>query len=111
LAADFSDPVPESEGPRICETVRGHSILISSLQILSLMVVLSDEYVIVSDPDVCGGKPVARGTRVPVQYILELSTKGYDVEKIHGEYPTVSRDLIARVLKLLSESKIIKVAH
>jgi uncharacterized protein (DUF433 family) len=75
------------------------------------MVVLSEEYVIVSDPGVCGGKPVARGTRVPVQYILELSTKGYDVEKIHEEYPTVSRDLITKVLKLLSESKIIRVAH
>jgi uncharacterized protein (DUF433 family) len=75
------------------------------------MVVLSGEYVIVSDPDICGGKPVARGTRVPVQYILDLSSKGYDIETIHGEYPTVSRDLIAKVLKLLSESKVIRVAH
>ena len=90
---------------------RRHTILISSLKDLSSLVVLSEEYVIVSDPDVCGGKPVARGTRVPVQYILELSTKGYDIEKIHEEYPTVSRDLIAKVLKLLSESKIIRVAH
>ena len=88
-----------------------HSILISSLKDLSLTVVLSEEYVIVSDPDICGGKPVARGTRVPVQYILELSTKGYDVDKIHEEYPTVSRDLIAKILKLLNESKIIRVAH
>jgi uncharacterized protein (DUF433 family) len=75
------------------------------------MIVLSEEYVIVSDPDICGGKPVAKGTRVPVQYILELSSKGYDIEKIHGEYPTVPRDLIAKVLKLLSESKVIRVAH
>lgn len=75
------------------------------------MVVLSEEYVIVSDPEVCGGKPVARGTRVPVQYILELSASGYNVEKIHEEYPTVPRDLIARVIKLLSETKIIRVAH
>jgi uncharacterized protein (DUF433 family) len=54
---------------------------------------------------------LARGTRVPVQYILDLSRKGYDIETIHAEYPTVSRDLIAKVLKLLSESKIIRVAH
>jgi len=87
-----------------------HAILISSLKDLSPLVVLSDECVIVSDPDVCGGKPVARGTRVPVQYILELSTKGYSVDKIHEEYPTVSVDLIAKVLKLLSESRIRK-AH
>jgi uncharacterized protein (DUF433 family) len=75
------------------------------------MVVLSEEYVIVSDPDICGGKPVAKGTRVPVQCILELSSNGYDIEKIHGEYPTVPRDLLAKVLKLLNESKVIRVAH
>jgi uncharacterized protein (DUF433 family) len=72
---------------------------------------LSEEYVIVSDSDICGGKPVARGTRVPVQYLLDLSSKGYDIETIHREYPTVSRDLIGKVLKLLSESKVIRVAQ
>jgi len=86
-------------------------MLISSFQDLSPMVVLSEEYLIVSDPDVCGGKPVAKGTRVPVQYMLELSAMGYSVDKIHEEYPTVPRDLIAKVLKLLTESKIIRVAH
>jgi len=86
-------------------------MLISSFQDLSPMVVLSEEYLIVSDPDVCGGKPVAKGTRVPVQYMLELSALGYSVDKIHEEYPTVPRDLIAKVLKLLTESKIIRVAH
>jgi uncharacterized protein (DUF433 family) len=72
---------------------------------------LSEEYLIVSDPDICGGKPVVIGTRVPVQYILELSAQGYDVDKIHEEYPTVPRELIAKVIKRLSESKVIRVAH
>jgi len=48
---------------------------------------------------------------VPVQYMLELSAMGYSVDKIHEEYPTVPRDLIAKILKLLTESKIIRVAH
>ena len=69
---------------------------------------MSEEHVIVSDPDICGGKPVIRDTRVPVQYILELRSRGYDADKIHDEYPTVSRELIAQVIKLLSENKIIK---
>jgi len=75
------------------------------------MVALSEEYLLVSDPDVCGGKPVVMGTRVPVQYILELSDNGYSVDEIHKEFPTVPRDLIAKVIKLLSENRIIKVAH
>lgn len=72
---------------------------------------MSGEYLIVSDPEICGGKPVVRGTRVPVQYILELSDKGYDARKIHDEYPTVSKELIAEVVKRLRESKVLKVAH
>jgi uncharacterized protein (DUF433 family) len=72
---------------------------------------LSDEYIIVSDPETCGGKPVVRGTRVPVQYILELSAKGFSVDKIHEEYPTVPKDLIPKVIKMLAESRSIKVLH
>lgn len=72
---------------------------------------MSEEYLIISDPDVCGGKPVVRGTRVPVQYILELLDADYDIRKIHEQYPTVSRELIAEVIKQLRESKILKVAH
>jgi len=62
---------------------------------------MSEEYVIVSDPEVCGGKPVAKGTRVPVQYVLELSDMGYGVDEIHEQYPTVPRDLIAGIIKCL----------
>jgi len=72
---------------------------------------LSEDYVIISDPEVCGGKPVARGTRVPVQYILELWDKGYDVDAIHKEYPTVHKGLINRIIKHLTEDKVLKVEH
>jgi len=72
---------------------------------------MSDEYVIVSDPDTCGGKPVVRGTRVPVQYILELSAKGFSVDKIHEQYPTIPEDLIHKVIRMLAESRSIKVLH
>lgn len=72
---------------------------------------MSEEYLIISDPDVCGGKPVVRGTRVPVQYILELSERGYEVHRIHEEYPTVPKEVIAEVVKRLRESKVLKFAH
>ncbi|MEM3004305.1 MAG: DUF433 domain-containing protein [Candidatus Bathyarchaeia archaeon] len=72
---------------------------------------MPEEYVIVSDPDICGGKPVVAGTRVPAHYILELSARGYDVDEIHNEYPTVPRELIVKAIKLLKESRVIRVAH
>jgi len=63
----------------------------------------------VSDPAVCGGKPVIRGSRVPVQYILELWEMGYSVERIHRQYPTVPPELIKKVIELLSENRTIKI--
>jgi len=71
---------------------------------------LAESYVLISDPEICGGKPVARGTRVPVHYILELWAKGYEVDKIHEHYPTVPRELITEIIRVLSENKILKVA-
>jgi len=62
---------------------------------------LPEEYLFVSDPEICGGKQVVRGTRVPVEYILELSDKGYDASRIHDEYPTVPEELVVEVVKRL----------
>ena len=101
----------QEHGASLSEAMCRRSILIRSYRDVSSVAVLSEECLIVSDPDVCGGKPVARGTRVPVQYVLELSAIGYSVDKIHEEYPTVPKDLIAKILKLLTESKIMRVAH
>ena len=72
---------------------------------------MSEEYLAVSDPDVCGGKPVVRGTRVPVQYVLELWSKGYSADRIHEEYPTVPKDLIERVVELMNKNRLIKISY
>jgi len=72
---------------------------------------LSGDYLIVSVSSICGGKPVVKGTRVPVQYILELWEMGYDVERIHEQYPAVSKELIKKVVELLKKTRVIKVLH
>jgi len=72
---------------------------------------MSENYIIVSDPRICGGKPVIKGTRVPVQYILELWEKGYSVESIHEQYPTVPKEQIEKVVRLLKEDRLIKILH
>ena len=63
----------------------------------------------VSDPAVCGGKPVIRGTRVPAQYILELWDMGYSVERIHEQYPAVPKELVKKLIGLLNENRTIKI--
>lgn len=71
----------------------------------------SEDYLIVSDPLVCGGKPVVKGTRVPVQYILELWCKGYNPKQIHEQYPTVPEKLIKKVVENLEKNRLIKILH
>lgn len=45
---------------------------------------------ITSNPEILGGKPVIKGTRIPVDQILFLLNDGYPVEAIHELYPQVS---------------------
>lgn len=39
-----------------------------------------------SDPEIVGGKPVVKGTRIPIELVLELVQAGYSVEDIMKEY-------------------------
>jgi uncharacterized protein (DUF433 family) len=47
---------------------------------------------ITADPAVMVGKPVVRGTRLTVEYILDLLDNGVTEEAILDEYPGLSRD-------------------
>jgi uncharacterized protein (DUF433 family) len=49
---------------------------------------------IVSSPDVLGGEPVFRGTRIPVQHVASLFRKGVRENEIAEDFPALSsRDL------------------
>jgi uncharacterized protein (DUF433 family) len=48
------------------------------------------------DPRVCSGKPVIKGTRIPVSIILEQLAEGETWDKILAGYPELTReDIIA----------------
>jgi uncharacterized protein (DUF433 family) len=50
------------------------------------------------DPRVCNGRPVIRGTRIPVTVILEQLTEGESWEKILEGYPELTREDIHAAL-------------
>jgi uncharacterized protein (DUF433 family) len=52
--------------------------------------------VIVRDPEILGGRPVFRGTRVPVEVLFENLEDGLSIDEIIASYPSLSKaDLIA----------------
>ncbi|MFQ5981492.1 MAG: DUF433 domain-containing protein [Candidatus Heimdallarchaeota archaeon] len=52
------------------------------------------------DPEILGGKPVIKGTRIPVELIFELSGIGYSIEQIIEEYPYLTLDAVKGILEL-----------
>lgn len=50
---------------------------------------------IVIDAKICAGKPCIRGTRLSVDFILELLASGWDYKQIHEEYDVENEDILA----------------
>jgi|FaiFalDrversion3_1042247.scaffolds.fasta_scaffold07628_1 uncharacterized protein (DUF433 family) len=50
------------------------------------------------DPEVMAGKPVIRGTRVPVDLLIRLVAEGLSFEEILQDYPQLSREDIQAAL-------------
>ena len=50
------------------------------------------------DPRVCNGKPVIRGTRIPVSVILEQIDEGETLETLLSGYPELKREDIQAAL-------------
>ncbi|HZQ08172.1 MAG TPA: DUF433 domain-containing protein [Anaerolineae bacterium] len=59
---------------------------------------------ITTDPKVMVGKPVIRGTRLTVEYILNLLGHGSSFEDIMNEYQGVTREDIRACLLFASRS-------
>jgi uncharacterized protein (DUF433 family) len=55
--------------------------------------------VIVKDPDVLGGTPVFRGTRVPFQALLDYLEGGRTLDDFLDDFPTVSREAAIHALE------------
>ncbi len=51
------------------------------------------------DPEILGGAPVFKGTRVPVKTLFEYIENDYSVEEFLDCFPSVSRDLVNKVLE------------
>ncbi len=64
------------------------------------------------DPQVCGGKPCIRGTRIMVRNILGMVAGGYTIDKILQAYPELTHEDVAAALhyasQVIDEEKVIR---
>ena len=67
---------------------------------------MSNEQLIQRSPDVLSGTPVFRGTRVPVQALIDYLEAGDRLEDFLGDYPTVSREQAVAALQIAKEALI-----
>lgn len=62
------------------------------------------------NPNILAGKPLIKGTRIAVEFILDLLANGWTTENILKNYPQLKKEDVIAVLKyateLLKEEKV-----
>jgi uncharacterized protein (DUF433 family) len=56
--------------------------------------------IIVRDPELLGGTAVFRGTRVPIQALLDYLEGGQTLDEFRDDFPTVTRAAAISALEL-----------
>lgn len=56
-----------------------------------------------ADPKVAAGKPVVRGTRLAVDFLLELFAKGWTREQVLEAYPHLKPEALQAVFAFAAE--------
>lgn len=59
---------------------------------------------IVVNPKILGGKPIIEGTRISVEFILEMLASEISEEEILDDYPHLSKDDIHACLRYAARS-------
>jgi uncharacterized protein (DUF433 family) len=55
------------------------------------------------NPEVCSGKPVVRGTRIPVHTVLGFLAAGDSLEEVLKGYPRLTREDVLACLEYASK--------
>ncbi|MCR4314156.1 MAG: DUF433 domain-containing protein [Candidatus Uhrbacteria bacterium] len=58
---------------------------------------------ITRDPKILGGKPIVRGTRISVNFILEELAAGVSIDELLEGYPQLTREFIQEAFAYAAE--------
>ena len=59
---------------------------------------------IVRDPEICGGEPVVKGTRVTVRTLLASLAEGAETDEILADFPSLTEDDVRAVIAFAAAS-------
>jgi uncharacterized protein (DUF433 family) len=59
--------------------------------------------VVHSDPEILGGTPVFKGTRVPLRNLIDYLEHGHSLDEFLDAFPSVSRDQAIAALEAAHE--------
>ena len=60
---------------------------------------MSASDLIVVNPEILGGKPVFKGTRVPIKTLFDYLERGYTLDEFLECFPSVSKEFVVKVLE------------
>jgi uncharacterized protein (DUF433 family) len=66
--------------------------------------------VVSTSPDILGGTPVFRGTRVPVQTFIEYIEGGDSIDEFLQDFPSVTKSQVLEFLEGIKEKLLLNVA-
>lgn len=58
---------------------------------------------IATDPEIMTGKPIIKGTRITVEFVLKLLAQGTGMEEILKEYPHLKKEDIYAAIEYATE--------
>lgn len=64
---------------------------------------LSSNNIVVKNPEILGGTPVFRGTRVPFKNLLDYVASGHTLDEFLDDFPSVSREAAIAALEHAKE--------
>ena len=70
----------------------------------------SNTDIIIRDPDILGGTPVFRGTRVPFKNLVDYLEGGHTLDEFLRQFPTVTREMAIQALEEAKDSLFARIA-
>ena len=66
--------------------------------------------IIIKEPEILGGTPVFRGTRVPFKNLVDYLEGGHTLDEFLRQFPTVTREMAVQALEEAKASLFARIA-